>query len=213
MSLEDELFRVGGEAAALMRSKDWSRSPLGPVESWSQALRTMVGLLLRNHSPMLLWWGHEFVQLYNDAYRPVLGSKHPRSMGQPTSECWSEIFHVIGPMIEAPFRGGPATTSDDLFLLLERKDFVEETHFRVAYSPVPDATVPDTGIGGVLATVAETTEQVYAERQLRTLRELGARGTAEAKTSEAACRAAAATLCLLYTSDAADERSSVDLGG
>ena len=103
-------------------------------------------------------------------------------MGQTAAECWTEIWHVIGPMIEAPFRGEPATTSDDLELLLARKGFLEETHFKFAYSPVPDETVQPTGIGGVLATVAETTEIVYGERQLRTLRELGAarRGRADA---------------------------------
>ena len=78
-----DLFAGGSEMAAVMRAVDWSATPLGPVEGWSQALRTMVGLLLRNRFAMLLWWGPQFVQLYNDAYRPVLGDKHPRSMGQP----------------------------------------------------------------------------------------------------------------------------------
>jgi signal transduction histidine kinase len=187
-----DIFAAGGDMGAVMRQVDWAATPLGPVAGWSQALRTMVGLLLRNKFPLLLWWGPRFVQLYNDAYRPVLGDKHPRAMGQPTSECWSEIWNVIGPMIEAPFRGEPATTSDDLLLLVNRKGFVEETHFKVAYSPVPDDSVAPTGIGGVLATVSETTEQVYGERQLRTLRELGARA-GEAGTAEQACQSAAAT--------------------
>src|SRR6185295_14909454 len=77
--------------------------------------------------------------------------------------------------------------------LMHRKGFLEETHFKVAYSPVPDETVPRTGIGGVIATVSETTEQVYAERQLRTLRELGARA-ADARTAEDACRVTAEVL-------------------
>ncbi len=176
-----------------MRSIDWARTPIGPVERWSEALQATVALLLHNQSPMLLWWGPAFVQLYNDAYRPVPGDKHPRAMGQPASECWAEIWHVIGPMIEAPFRGGPASVSDDLLLAINRKGFVEETHFRVAYSPVPDRAAPS-GIGGVLATVTETTEQMYGERQLRTLRELGARGAAEARSAAQACVSAAATL-------------------
>src|SRR5436190_13601149 len=188
-----EVLADGGEMGALMRSIDWARTPLGPVDGWSQALRTTVGLLLRNRFPMLLWWGPQFVQLYNDAYRPIPGTKHPKSMGQPAAECWSEIWHVIAPMVEAPFRGEPATWSDDLELLLARKGFLEETHFKVAYSPVPDETVQPSGIGGVLATVAETTEVVFAERQLRTLRELGDRA-ANAQTPEQACTQAAATL-------------------
>jgi signal transduction histidine kinase len=176
----------GGEMGTLIRSIDWAKTELGAVETWSPALRTMAGLLLKNEFPLLLWWGPNFIQLYNDAYRPIPGDKHPRSLAQPASECWPEIWHIIGPMIEAPFRGEPATTSDDLLLLLARKGYLEETHFKVAYSPVPDETVEQTGIGGVLATVAETTLQVYGERQLRTLRELGAR-SAEAKTPADAC--------------------------
>jgi signal transduction histidine kinase len=206
----NEVFDGGGEMGALMRTIDWSRTPLGPIHGWSQALRTTVGLLLRNRFPMLLWWGPEFVQFYNDAYRPIPGAKHPRAMGQTASECWAEIWHIIRPMIEAPFSGRPATWSDDLFLLINRKGFLEETHFTVSYSPVPDQTARPTGVGGVLATVAETTEQVYGERQLRTLRELGARA-AEAKTPQQACETAARTFAensfdvpfaLLYLVDA-----------
>jgi signal transduction histidine kinase len=192
-SNDDHLFDVPGETAALMRSIDWGATSLGPVAGWTQALRTTVGLLLRSTFPMLLWWGPEFVQIYNDAYRPVPGAKHPDSFGQPGSECWPEIWHIIGPMAEVPFRGGPATTSDDLALLIRRNGFLEETHFKIAYSPVPDEEVEPNGIGGVLATVAETTERVFAERQLKMLHELGAR-EAEAKTAEQACAIAAATL-------------------
>jgi signal transduction histidine kinase len=193
----DEAARVlagGGEAGALARSVDWSSTAIGPVEGWSPALRAAAALVLHNHSGMLLWWGPDFVQIYNDAYRPVLGDKHPRAMGQPFRECWAEVFHILGPMAERPFRGGPASTSDDLALLIHRKVHREETHFRLAYSPVPDDTVKPTGVGGVLATVTEITEQAYAERQLRTLRELGAGGAGEGSSAEQACAAAAATL-------------------
>ena len=96
-------------------------------------------------------------------------------------------------MIESPFQGGPPTTSDDLCLLLERKGFLEETHFKVAFSPIPDKTAGAIGIGGVLGTCAETTEQVYDLRQQRTLRELAGIG-ADARTAEEACTRAAATL-------------------
>lgn len=159
-----ECLRGPGEACTLARAVDWSSTSIGPVDGWSQALRSTASLVLHNHSPMLLWWGEEFVQIYNDAYRPVLGEKHPRAMGQRFRECWSEVFHILGPMAERPFRGGPASVSDDIAVLIERKVLREESHFRLAYSPVPDESVK-TGIGGVLATVTEITEQVYADRQ------------------------------------------------
>ena len=183
----------GGEMGAMTRGIDWSQSPVGPVSGWSQSFRTMVGLVLRNRFPLSLWWGPGLVQFYNDPFRPILGSKHPAAMGQFGSECWAEIWNIIGPMIEGPFAGGPATGAEDLPLLIHRSGFFEETHFRVAYSPVPDETVAGTGIGGVLATVSETTAHVQAERQLGTLREMGARAT-QAKSARQACENAAAAL-------------------
>jgi PAS domain S-box-containing protein len=182
----------GGEMGALMRSMDWSKTPIGAVESWSPALRMMARLLLANRFPLLLWWGPRYCQLYNDPYRPVLGNKHPASMGQPASECFPEIWDVIGPLIDTPFNGGSATWMDDLQVEYIRYDRLEEAHFTIAYSPVPDETVPS-GIGGVLATVHEITEQVVGERRLSALRDLGSR-SGEAKTAEEACAIMARTL-------------------
>ena len=182
-----------------MRSMDWSKTPIGDVETWSPALRMMVRLLLANRFPLLLWWGPRYCQLYNDAYRPVLGDKHPASMGQPASECFPEIWEVIGPLIDTPFNGGSATWMDDLQLEYIRYDRLEEAHFTVAYSPVPDESMPS-GIGGVLATMYEITEQVVGERRRSALRDLGCR-SAEAKTVEEACSIAAGTLAQ-YPEDA-----------
>ncbi|MGC1107389.1 MAG: ATP-binding protein, partial [Candidatus Acidiferrales bacterium] len=170
----------GGEMGAIMRSTDWSKTPLGPVESWSPALRMMVPFLLANRFPQLLWWGPRFCCLYNDAYVPVLGEKHPWALGRPTEEVWHEIWHVLRPLIETPFRGGPATWMEDLPVEINRKGFVEETHFTIAYSPVPDETAAG-GIGGVLATVHEITARVIGDRRVVTLRDLGAR-SGEPKT-------------------------------
>ncbi|MGH7649908.1 MAG: ATP-binding protein, partial [Gemmatimonadaceae bacterium] len=185
-----DLFADGGEMGAVMRAVDWSKTPIGPVESWPDSLRMMVRLLLVNRFPMLLWWGPQYVQLYNEAYRPVLGSKHPRSMGQPASECWPEIWHIIGPLIDTPFNGGPSTWMEDIELEIHRNGFQEETHYTIAYSPVPDVSAPN-GIGGVLATVHEITEKVVAERRVALLRDLGVGAVSGAQTAEAACVTAA----------------------
>ena len=182
----------GGEMGALMRSMDWSKTSIGGVESWSPVLRMMVRLLLANRFPLLLWWGPRYCQIYNDPYRPVLGDKHPASMGQPARECFPEIWEVIGPLINTPFNGGSATWMDDLQLEYIRYDRLEEAHFTVAYSPVPDENAPS-GIGGVLATVHEITEQVVGERRLSALRDLGSH-SGEAKTAEGACVIAAGML-------------------
>src|SRR4051794_40659813 len=201
----------GGDMGALMRTVDWSKTPIGAVETWSPALRTMVRMLLVNRFQLFIWWGPHYVQIYNDASRPILGAKHPRSMGQPAAECWAEIWHVIGPLIDSPFRGGPSTWQEDIFLEINRYGTPEETHFTIAYSPVPDDSVPS-GIGGVLGTVHEITGKVVGERRVTVLRDLGAQA-AEAKTAEETCATAAKTLAahdkdipfaLIYLLDAAD---------
>jgi signal transduction histidine kinase len=188
-----DCLRGGGEMGEMMRQIDWAKTPVGPVSGWSQAFRTTMGLVLRNGFPLCAWWGPELVQFYNDHFTPTLGDKHPRACAQSGRDCWAEIWHIIGPMIEGPFAGGPAAGAEELPLLIHRNGMFEETHFRVAYSPVPDETVPGTGIGGVLATVSETTAQVIAERQRRSLRELGVRAV-DAKSVESACVNAAAVL-------------------
>jgi hypothetical protein len=141
LSLRD-CFDRGGEMGALMRSLDWSKTPIGDVESWSPILQMMVRLILTNRQQTLIWWGERFCQIYNDAFWPALGDKHPRSMGQPASECWPEIWHIIGPLIKTPFRGGESSWMEDIFLQMNRPDFTEETHWTIAYSPVADGTVP-----------------------------------------------------------------------
>ncbi len=171
---------------------DWANTPLGPIDRWSPALCTTVENLLGNGFAILLWWGPELVQIYNDAYRPVLGEKHPHALGQRATECWPEIWSTIAPMIEQPLRTGRPSVLEDLALELNRHGFVEETHFSVAYSPVFDEAVPG-GIGGVIATVQETTASVVAERRIRLLRELSVR-TAEADDPEAICEATASVL-------------------
>jgi PAS domain S-box-containing protein len=182
----------GGEMGERIRAFDWSKTEIGPPDTWSPALRMMVRLLLANRFPLLLWWGPQYVSIYNDAYRPVLGTKHPWGLGRPLSECWSEIWDVLKPLVDAPFKGGPATWNDDIALEINRHGFLEETHFTVAYSPVPDEAAPG-GIGGVLATVHEITEKVIGERRVIALRDLGS-GAIEAKTAEDACAVATEAL-------------------
>jgi len=172
----------GGEMGRLMRAKDWSRTRLGPVELWPQSLKTSVSTCLNSRFPILIWWGPDLVMLYNDAYRQIIGSKHPQALGNPGQECWYEIWDTIGPMLEKVLGRGEATWSDDLLLLLHRHGYPEECYFTFSYSPIRDESG---AVGGVFTPVAETTDKVIGERRLRTLRDLAARvveKTCEAET-------------------------------
>ena len=97
----------GGEMGALMRSHDWSGSPLGPPEDWPQPLRTAIRLLLNTGHPMYIWWGPELLCFYNDAYRRSIGpERHPCSLGRPAREVWAEIWDIIGPADRAGHERG-----------------------------------------------------------------------------------------------------------
>ena len=180
----------GGEMGALIRALDWTRTALGPTGTWPQSLRTAVGMCLESAFPMNIWWGPELVQIYNDAYRPILGAKHPRSLAQNGSECWADIWPVVGPLYDSVVRTGQATWADNLLLEMDRFGYVEETYFTFSYSPIRDEAGQ---VGGVLITCTETTEGVIGERRLRVLRDLGAR-SGQARTGGEACQRAAATI-------------------
>jgi len=177
-----DLFTGGGEMGALMRSTDWSKTRLGPVEHWPKSLRTMLGVVLGSRFPMLLWWGPELLHLYNDAYRPILRDKHPASLAAPAAEVWAEVWDVAGPMARSVQEGGLATWTEDLQLFINSGGMAEETYFTFSYSPVPG---DDGRVGGLLNTVQETTVKVQSERQIRMLHDLAARA-AEAKSVEEA---------------------------
>src|SRR5262247_484318 len=180
----------GGEMGKLIREVDWTKTPLGPIESWPQSLKTSILLTLNSRYPMFVWWGRELTKLYNDAYIPMLGARHPGALGQPADRVWAEIWDVIGPQTEIVMREGRATWNESLLLLVERYGYPEETHFTYSYSP---AMGDDGSVGGVFCACTEDTRRILGERRLRTLRALAEQAT-QAKSAEEACAVAAATM-------------------
>jgi PAS domain S-box-containing protein len=175
---EHDFLTAEGEMAARMAELDWSKTPLGPVEEWPQSLKTSVSICLASRFPIVMYWGPEYVVLYNDAYSAILGSKHPWALGQPCRVCWAEIWDTIGPMLDGVVTSGQATWSDNLLLLLRRNGYPEECYFSFSFSPI---RVESGAIGGVFTAVIETSEHVIGERRLKTLRDLAA-GAVNAKS-------------------------------
>jgi signal transduction histidine kinase/CheY-like chemotaxis protein len=157
-----------GEMDALVRSHDWSKTPLGPAEGWPSSLRLMVEIMLVSGFPMAVRWGPEFVLIYNDGYKPILGDKHPGALGLAFRDAWPEVQTRLAPLHEAILAGtNPGLFSEDLPLTIRRRgDQWEEARFTISYSPIPDPT-SHTGVGGILVTAVETTERVHTEKALR----------------------------------------------
>ncbi len=164
----DSLFSCEGEMAQRLAAHDWSTTPLGPLDSWSPSLRTAVAIVLRSRYPMLLSWGEHLVMIYNDAFIPTLGTKHPGATGGLLPEQFAEVWGDIGAMQRSVLAGGAATWDEDLRLPIERGAGPEEFFFTFSYSHVPD----ESGPGGVLAVLTVTTDKVVAARRLSLLNDL-----------------------------------------
>jgi signal transduction histidine kinase len=186
----EKLFAGGGEMGAMMRSLDWSATPLGSAEQWPQSLKTAVRIMLTSRQAMFVWWGEELINLYNDAYKAILGGKHPEVLGQPASYVWREIWDQVGPRAESAIRNNEGTYDEALLLIMERNGYPEETYYTFSHSPVPN---DQGGTGGIICANTDDTQRIISERQLALLRELAAR-TADARTFDDACTLSAKCL-------------------
>lgn len=179
-----DAFRAG-EVGRLISTTDWSKTQLGPRETWPPPLKILLDTILGSRFPMLLWWGHDLLHFYNDAVLSILSDKHPRALGAPAEQVWREAWSVAGPMARSVLQGGAATWAEDLQLFISRAGIAEESYFTFSYSPAP----AEAGVGGVLIAVQETTAKVRSERQIRMLHELTA-GASSARCEEDAYRIA-----------------------
>ncbi|GAA4404384.1 hypothetical protein GCM10023168_16950 [Fodinibacter luteus] len=179
---------TGAQLRTLVPCAAFATDRLGPPEAWSTTLRTAASICLTSRFPILLWWGPDLRLVYNDAYRPMLGIKHPDAFGAPGREVWPEIWDTIEPMLEQVRSGRGATWSTDELLVLDRNGFPEECYFTFSYSPVVD----DAGVvEGVFSVISETTDRVLGERRLRTLADMARLAGSESRT-DALSRAVAA---------------------
>ncbi len=180
----------GGEMGALIRSHDWSVTPLGLPSTWPQSLKTALRIMLTSRQPIWIGWGSELIYLYNDAYKSIIGGKHPWALGRATREVWSEIWPEVSPMLATAMGGVEGTYVEEQLLIMERNGYPEETYYTFSYSPIPD---DDGSPGGIICANSEDTLRVIGERQLALLRELATR-TADARSWSEACERSIAAL-------------------
>ncbi len=178
-----------GEMASLIRSRNWSDTPLGPIENWPQSLRTTVSLCLSSNFPIDIVWGPQHTQIYNDGYRVVCGEGHPAFLGMDFTVSWASAWPVIGePFARA--RAGESSFLENQRIFIRRNGYLEETFFTFSFSPIRDETG---GIGGLFHPVNETTASMLGERRTRAVRDLTTR-LGKAKSGDEVFALAADTL-------------------
>ena len=104
-----------------MRAFDWSASALGSPHGWPEPLKYAVALCVTSRFPIVMYWGPDRTMLYNDPCIPFLGeAKHPRYLGRPGREAWSDIWDAVDPLFEHVQRTGDATWSTDYQFFFSR---------------------------------------------------------------------------------------------
>lgn len=156
--------QAGPAVDEVIAAMDWTGSPLGPPAEWSRALAATFAMVRRSEAQIVLFWGPEFAALYNDAYAPTIGIKHPDAFGQPARMYWSELWDDLGPLLQGVRDGGGTFSAKDRPFYIERHGFGETVWFDVSYSLVDD---DDGTPGGVLCIVSETTARIRATNETR----------------------------------------------
>lgn len=162
----------------LARTTDWASTPLGPIEEWPYELRAMANLVMGSPHPAALYWGPQFVSIYNAAHIDLAGEKHPSLMGRKYSDAWCEIWKEIEPVFQAAWESGQATMKHDNQLFIDRHGYLEETFFSWAIVPLVGA---EGEVVGLYNPGFENTRRKVTERRMLTLRDIGER-TANATT-------------------------------
>lgn len=148
--------------APLIRAHDWSKTSLGPIDTWPQSLKTVLGVGLNSRFPVCIYWGNDFTLLYNDAWSVIPGDKHPGVLGLPAHEAWSEVWPALSPQLNGVMRDGIAVQVEDGLMPLQRSGYTEECYFSYNVSPIFGF---DGRPVGLFNTVTETTQQFIEARR------------------------------------------------
>ncbi len=162
----------GGEIGLLVRSRDWSATSLGPIESWPPTLKTAVNIMFTSPTPVSILWGPERVQLYNDAYIPIAADRHPDALGRSVAQNWSEAYEtLLCPILDRVFKGETVQIDEQAVSLRTPSGLVEQRFFTGSFQPVRAETGTVEGVFHPLSEVAvnkaATEDQRRAEHALR----------------------------------------------
>lgn len=161
MASKYNLFAGAGDMGVRIRDHDWSGTRLGPIPDWSPALWSSLGICLQSSFPAAIYWGEDLHLLYNDAWMPVAGARHPWALGRPAREVWPDIWHIIEPQLTSVCTSGRGFITRDELLPMARGGSIEETYWDYSLTPI---TEPDGNVGGIFNQGHETTARVNAAR-------------------------------------------------
>src|SRR5277367_5676539 len=160
----ERLIRSKNRMAELIRAHDWSATPLGPIEDWAEALLLSANLMLSCAFPSLIFWGKELVQLYNDAFIPLLAERHPSGLGQTAQECWWDAWQIIGPNLKRVMKDGETVFHENALVPILRDGKLQDIRWTYSYSPIFGAGRDPLG---VLVVCQDITREMAVAQELQ----------------------------------------------
>jgi PAS domain S-box-containing protein len=155
----------GGAMGALIRATDWSGSSPGEIARWPEALRLTIGICLDSQFAIAVWWGKDLVQIYNDAYRELIGeTRHRSAFAQSAHTSLQEMLPKLNDLVHQVMGCGEAVRGHDLRLVIERNGYPEERYFTFSFSPIRQS---DGTVAGMLVAAHERTAKMLVARRLR----------------------------------------------
>lgn len=152
----------GGEMGERIRSHDWRGTPLGPIEGWPQPLRLALSICLHSSFPAAIYWGPDLRLLYNDAWAPVAGDRHPAALGRPGAEVWADIWDVVGPQLARVMDSGQGFSASEQLLRMQRDGAAQETYWNYSFTPI---CAEDGRVVGIFNQGHDATEAVMTRRR------------------------------------------------
>jgi PAS domain S-box-containing protein len=132
----DTLIPGKGEMADRIRAFPWETTCLGAIDTWCSEIVSAVNLMLSLPGIAAVFLGPDLSLLYNDAYIPILGGKHPQALGQHAREVWSEAWPILGPGFDAAYHPGRSQSWEEFLIPLERDGVIQDTFWTYSLSPI-----------------------------------------------------------------------------
>ncbi|MEV0808010.1 SpoIIE family protein phosphatase [Micromonospora sp. NPDC050200] len=154
------------QVAAAVLAHPWAGTPLGPPQRWDPAVRALVDVILASPVPMALYYGDEFVLLYNQGYAELIGDRHPGALGRPAGEVFADLWHLpgAGDVIERAYRRGESFLQRESVLPVDAHLAATGDHtvFTRGNSPVRDSAGRIVGVLTVAAQTTQLTQQLQS---------------------------------------------------
>jgi PAS domain-containing protein len=153
----------------VVQNVDWESTSLGPMSDWPAQLQHTFNQLVSDSRPVALYWGPEYITIYNEAFSKYCGARHPAFLGRPAPEAWPHLKTRLDEMTASPLKNYSNAEDESKFFVPLTDGSHEETYVKSSMVPI----VYDKKCLGIQHSLLEMTSRRLWERRMKMLIDLG----------------------------------------